>query len=107
MTDVAPVTADVTGLVGTDTEAVDLHKHSSQQDELDSSSVLNDRMMQCSMSSRPMACSVWSELTVFAIEAVKDVHKQLVNDVHDLVVVLIDRHLKIQAHELAQMSVSE
>lgn len=46
-------------------------------------------------------------LTVFAIQPVKDVHKQLVNDIHDLAVVLIDGHLKIQPHELTEMPVGE
>ena len=33
--------------------------------------------------------------------------QQLVNDVHDLIIVLIDGHLEIQASELAQVTVGE
>lgn len=46
-------------------------------------------------------------LTVFGVESIEDVDKELVNDVHDLAVVLIDGHLKVQPSELAQMPVSE
>ena len=59
--------------------------------------------MQCS------TCS-WQKdktRTVFAIETVEDVDKELVNNVHDFIVVLVDGHLKIQSSELTQMPVSE
>ena len=46
-------------------------------------------------------------LTVFGVEAGEDVDKELVNDVHDLTVVLVDGHLKVQSSELAEMPVSE
>ncbi len=42
-----------------------------------------------------------------AVEPVKDVDKELVNDVHDLIIVLVDGHLKIQPSELTQVAVSE
>ena len=45
--------------------------------------------------------------TVLAVETVEDVDKELVNDVHDFIVVLVDGHLKIQSSELTQMPVSE
>ncbi len=45
--------------------------------------------------------------TVLAVETVEDVDKELVNDIHDFIVVLIDGHLKIQSSELTQMPVSE
>ena len=47
------------------------------------------------------------DLTVFGVKAVEDVDKELVNDVHDLAVVLIDGHLKVQPSELTEMPVSE
>ena len=42
--------------------------------------------------------------TVFAIEAIEDVDKELVNEVHHFAVMLINGHLKIQASEFTQMS---
>ena len=46
-------------------------------------------------------------LTVFAVQPIEYVDKELVNDIHDFAVVLIDGHLKIQPHKLAQMPVSQ
>ena len=42
-----------------------------------------------------------------AVEAFKDVNKQLVDDIHDLIIVFIDGHLKIKPSELAQVAVGE
>ena len=53
------------------------------------------------------ASKLFCTLTVFAIEAIKYVDKQFVDDIHDLVVMFIDGHLKIQPHELTQMPVGE
>ncbi|KAA6417000.1 MAG: hypothetical protein FRX49_07547 [Trebouxia sp. A1-2] len=43
--------------------------------------------------------------TVLAVETIENVHKELVNDIHDFIVVLIDGHLKIQSSELTQMPI--
>lgn len=40
-----------------------------------------------------------------SIEAIEDVHEHVGNHVHGLVVMLFDRHLHVQAHELRQMAV--
>ncbi len=45
--------------------------------------------------------------TVLAVETVEDVDKELVDDIHDFIIVLVDGHLKIQSSELTQMPVSE
>lgn len=47
------------------------------------------------------------KLTVFGVEAIEDVDKELVYDVHDFVVVLIDGHFKVQPSKLTEMPVSE
>ena len=52
-------------------------------------------------------CHGSRQLTIFGIETIEDVDKQLVNDVHDLIIVLIDGHFEIQASELTQVTVRE
>ena len=50
-------------------------------------------------------CALKYSHTIFSIEAVEDVDKKLVNNVHDFIVVLIDGHLKVKPGELAQVAV--
>lgn len=52
-------------------------------------------------------CHGSKQLTIFGVETIEDVDKQLVNDVHDLIIVLIDSHLKVQASEFTQVTVGE
>jgi hypothetical protein len=45
--------------------------------------------------------------TKLGAQAGEDVHEQAVEDVQDLAVVLVDGHLQVQAHKLAQVPVRE
>ena len=48
-----------------------------------------------------MAC----QLTKIVVQAIENVQEELVQDVHDLAVVLIDHHLQVQPRELCQVPV--
>ena len=45
--------------------------------------------------------------TVFAVEPIEDVDKQFVDDIHDLIIVLVDGHLKIKPGKLTKVAVCE
>ena len=45
--------------------------------------------------------------TAAAVDAVEHVDEEAVDDVHDLGVVRVDRHLRVQPRELAQVAVRE
>ena len=50
--------------------------------------------------------AIWGR-TAALVEAIEHVNEEVVHDVQDLVVVLVDGHLKVQAGELAQVPVRE
>ena len=52
-------------------------------------------------------CSDSGRRTTSLLEAVEHVDKEVVHHIQDLIVVLVDGHLKVQPCELAQMPVRE